>query len=290
MIYYLYMKYFTTLLILIGFSLPFVTEAISPYYSPYTRNLSVGSRGDDVKYLQEYLISNNYLATNLNTGYFGQMTRLAIKRMQKENNLPQTGFFGPLTRQIVDSKLNIVDVPNKPFEGITWYMTTGTQSPRKDVWISFSNGKVQGRACNSFSGNISIDSNMKINTEGVVSTMMYCEDAFLQNAERNVHALLKNGSTISVDPSGSNLTITGDAGRVSFTKNIGGTTPREACVQLGGSWDGVSTCRSYDMSALTESVCAGFGGTYTACGSPIQQSGGGVIAPAVCVAICANIK
>jgi hypothetical protein len=66
--------------------------------SKWERNLTIGSRGDDVKALQVLLITKGYLAAGLNTGYFGQMTKAAVVKLQTEWKLPSTGFVGPMTR------------------------------------------------------------------------------------------------------------------------------------------------------------------------------------------------
>ena len=67
-------------------------------------NLQVGSKGDDVKSLQLYLVTGGYLASNLPTGYFGALTKAALIKFQKNHNLPQTGFCGPLTRAALAGK------------------------------------------------------------------------------------------------------------------------------------------------------------------------------------------
>ncbi len=70
--------------------------------SSFSRNLTVGSRGEDVTRLQELLIGRGYLASNA-TGYFGQLTKAALIKLQKERALPATGFFGPMTRAVLAS-------------------------------------------------------------------------------------------------------------------------------------------------------------------------------------------
>ncbi len=64
----------------------------------FSRNLAFGSRGEDVKALQAYLISKGFLAAGLSSGYFGQLTKGALVKYQTSVGLPQTGFFGPMTR------------------------------------------------------------------------------------------------------------------------------------------------------------------------------------------------
>ena len=71
-----------------------------------TRNLSVGSRGADVMRLQQYLISQKFLASGNNTGYFGNLTQAAVQGAQRREGVvsygtPTTtgyGSVGPRTR------------------------------------------------------------------------------------------------------------------------------------------------------------------------------------------------
>lgn len=64
----------------------------------FTRNLTVGSRGDDVKNLQNLLIAKGHLAVGLNSGYFGGLTKAAVMKYQAASGLPSTGFVGAMTR------------------------------------------------------------------------------------------------------------------------------------------------------------------------------------------------
>jgi uncharacterized surface protein with fasciclin (FAS1) repeats len=63
-------------------------------------NLTIGSHGDNVVALQTFLESKGYLIMPENTpkGYFGNLTKMALKKYQAEVGVPVTGFFGPLTR------------------------------------------------------------------------------------------------------------------------------------------------------------------------------------------------
>jgi len=76
----------------------------------FTRDLTVGSRGDDVTALQNLLISANKgpaaqaLAAAGATGYFGQLTKAALAEYQAAVNIsPAAGYFGPITRAYVNS-------------------------------------------------------------------------------------------------------------------------------------------------------------------------------------------
>ncbi len=64
-----------------------------------TYNLKLGMRNDpQVVAMQNFLISQNYLAPTNNTGFFGQLTFAAVRIYQSENSIDSTGFVGPLTR------------------------------------------------------------------------------------------------------------------------------------------------------------------------------------------------
>ncbi len=73
--------------------------------SSFTRDLTVGSRGDDVTALQTFLIGKNTgakaqaLAEAAATGYFGVLTQAALAEYQAAQVIsPAVGYFGPLTR------------------------------------------------------------------------------------------------------------------------------------------------------------------------------------------------
>ncbi|MDP3764540.1 MAG: fibronectin type III domain-containing protein [bacterium] len=63
-----------------------------------TRSLSLGSRGDDVKKLQEFLARDKEIyPEGLATGFYGPKTVEAIKRWQRKNNVEVVGNVGPKT-------------------------------------------------------------------------------------------------------------------------------------------------------------------------------------------------
>ncbi|MEK7079984.1 MAG: peptidoglycan DD-metalloendopeptidase family protein [Patescibacteria group bacterium] len=75
----------------------------------FSRDLTVGSQGDDVTALQTFLITASKgpkataLASAGATGYFGALTQAALAEYQASASIsPSAGYFGPLTRvQIV---------------------------------------------------------------------------------------------------------------------------------------------------------------------------------------------
>ncbi|MDQ3014970.1 MAG: ice-binding family protein [bacterium] len=71
-------------------------------------NLTVGSRGNSVSILQNFLISLNKgvsaraLASAGATGYFGGMTKAALAEFQAQAGItPAIGYFGPITRSLI---------------------------------------------------------------------------------------------------------------------------------------------------------------------------------------------
>lgn len=85
------------------------TPSVSNYQ--FTRNLDLGSTGEDVRELQKYLNRNGFTISAGGAGspgnettYFGYATQTALIKFQKANNIsPAVGYFGPLTRAVVNS-------------------------------------------------------------------------------------------------------------------------------------------------------------------------------------------
>ena len=69
----------------------------------FTKDLSVGSTGEDVIELQKILIAGGFLNIANPTDYFGALTKSALIKWQTKNNLPSTGYFGPMTRELISS-------------------------------------------------------------------------------------------------------------------------------------------------------------------------------------------
>jgi len=71
----------------------------------YTKDLTLGSKGDDVTALQQMLISGGFLtAVSAPTGYFGPLTKTALAAYQASVGIsPAAGYFGPKTRAYVAS-------------------------------------------------------------------------------------------------------------------------------------------------------------------------------------------
>ncbi|MDO8522856.1 MAG: sortase [bacterium] len=82
----------------------FATDSSAAGFA-FTQNLTIGSRGNDVSVLQQFLITGGFLKIVAPTGYFGPLTKTALGKWQVSAGIyPPAGFFGPLSR----AKINTV--------------------------------------------------------------------------------------------------------------------------------------------------------------------------------------
>ncbi len=85
--------------------IPFTSYAVS---CEFTRDLQLGSVGEDVRCLQQYLNSNGYQiatagvgAPGKETGDFQSLTKAAVSRWQQDKGIsPATGYFGAKSRSV----------------------------------------------------------------------------------------------------------------------------------------------------------------------------------------------
>lgn len=74
----------------------------------FLKSMSLGSKGDDVSALQEYLAKSGYYPEGTVTGYFGKLTQNAIQRFQEDKKIAKKGVagygnVGPATRAQLNS-------------------------------------------------------------------------------------------------------------------------------------------------------------------------------------------
>jgi peptidoglycan hydrolase-like protein with peptidoglycan-binding domain len=77
----------------------------------FTKDLFFSMNDPEVKLLQEFLNNNGYEVSPSGYGsfgnettFFGNATRAALIRFQQLNNImPALGYFGPITRGVVNS-------------------------------------------------------------------------------------------------------------------------------------------------------------------------------------------
>ncbi len=86
-----------------------ISSPIAPSPALLGTNLLFGTISGVVKSLQIFLNTHGYLIAKSGAGslgketsYFGQLTKAALIRFQKAYKLPPTGFFGPMTRALIN--------------------------------------------------------------------------------------------------------------------------------------------------------------------------------------------
>lgn len=86
-----------------------VSPVVISRIQPFVRNLTVNFTGSDVQSLQKYLNSKGFTVALSGPGSpgnetinFGNLTRAALAKFQKANNIsPPVGFLGPITRSFI---------------------------------------------------------------------------------------------------------------------------------------------------------------------------------------------
>jgi hypothetical protein len=85
----------------------------------FPRNLELYDAGPQVRQLQEFLNSHGFLVAQEGPGspgdetsFFGLRTYRALVRYQQAHALPATGFFGPLTRDTINSMPSAASAPS----------------------------------------------------------------------------------------------------------------------------------------------------------------------------------
>ncbi len=88
-----------------------INELNTQLVASFTRNLTIGSSGQDVKNLQIFLNDNGYTVSLSGAGSpghegttFGAKTAQALMKFQAKHQLKATGFFGPATRAFMEGK------------------------------------------------------------------------------------------------------------------------------------------------------------------------------------------
>lgn len=92
------------------FTNPVVVPISTPVATSFTRDLRVGSVGDDVLRLQQILNKQGFVIATTGAGspgqegtYFGTKTSAALLRFQRAKGLPAVGWAGPKTREYLNS-------------------------------------------------------------------------------------------------------------------------------------------------------------------------------------------
>ena len=78
-----------------------ILMAIAPVNASAASILKKGSKGTEVTTLQAKLKGLGFYTYSKNTGYYGTLTELAVKKLQKANGLAPDGVLGTKTRKIL---------------------------------------------------------------------------------------------------------------------------------------------------------------------------------------------
>ena len=91
-------------LLLIGSGAFIVPTKVHAACTNLTRDLSVGSKGTDVRTLQQFLVSRNYPGGGswMISGTYGRATEAAVRNFQRESRMNSTGR--------VDMQTDVVEV------------------------------------------------------------------------------------------------------------------------------------------------------------------------------------
>ena len=83
--------------------IPQIGGALPPAYA-FTRALSIGSRGEEVKMLQKELQGLGFFSASVSlTEYFGPITHAAVAEFQAVNDIESIGIVGPKTRAALNA-------------------------------------------------------------------------------------------------------------------------------------------------------------------------------------------
>ncbi|MFA6608307.1 MAG: peptidoglycan-binding protein [Candidatus Paceibacterota bacterium] len=115
--------------IIVGIFLVCVTVPNIVSAKSLSQPISQGFSGDDVKILQAFLSTDPTIyPEGLITGYYGNLTKNAIKRFQKKYNIEQVGIVGPKTLKKLNELLNSVTLEVKNVPTATVATVSGTSS------------------------------------------------------------------------------------------------------------------------------------------------------------------
>ncbi|MFA5023046.1 MAG: peptidoglycan-binding protein, partial [Candidatus Paceibacterota bacterium] len=105
------------------------SATVSSSVPTITKTLTLGSRGEEVEALQQYLIDEGLLDWDGALGYFGNLTKKAVIEWQKANDVsPASGLFGPLSRAALAALAEAAPVVTPGTPGSTGTVFTPDQS------------------------------------------------------------------------------------------------------------------------------------------------------------------
>lgn len=192
----------------------------------FTRNLSQGMSGEDVRELQRYLNQNNFIISASGSGsignetvYFGPATKAALIKFQtayavKLGIMSGTGYFGALTRALIVNNYYAhgnMELTDRPW---TWTRTEKYNAnndlivtpsvPGGSLVVVFKkDGTISGSvACNTLSGRYSVNNNQLTIDSGLSFTALGCGEGANTLQSTEALNLLSKAESYYIDSNG----------------------------------------------------------------------------------------
>ncbi|WP_426750522.1 transglycosylase SLT domain-containing protein [Myxococcus sp. Y35] len=149
------------------------------------RDLEKGARGPAVEKLQSALVKGGYMTQaemNTGPGVFGPRTEAALKEFQAANGVPNTGYYGPLTRAAF-SKLGAEVASGGSTSGTGGTQGTGNAGPAKG------NNDLSGFSSNKYDNLINEMSRKYDVPARLIKAVIQQESAFNPNARSGAGAV-----------------------------------------------------------------------------------------------------
>ncbi|OHA90797.1 MAG: hypothetical protein A3F53_00390 [Candidatus Zambryskibacteria bacterium RIFCSPHIGHO2_12_FULL_48_10] len=117
-----------------------------PAGASITSDLTIGSTGAQVVALQSALVAQGHLVmpAGVAMGYFGSLTKAAVIKWQAANGVPNTGYFGPLSRAKFNASGATGTVPGSTVGGGTVGGTIGTPGVEGTITVSLNPSPASG--------------------------------------------------------------------------------------------------------------------------------------------------
>src|SRR3989344_5050988 len=195
----------------------------------FTRNLTIGSRGTDVTELQELLRGQGLLNAEP-TGYFGTLTKEAVRDFQRTRGISDTGYVGTLTRGAL-TNLNLANSNDDAFlppPGDPRVPTTNPSNPAEtqqttsvDIKVNDSDGPITVASGTSVNLSWSSSSNLTFCSAYSPTNVAWTDVKPLSSTSHNTGPLTQNTEFRIICTGGNNNIVASD----SVTVNIGTPSP-----------------------------------------------------------------
>jgi hypothetical protein len=128
-----------------------ITQNVQSGVSNFNTNLVVGAIDKEIKTLQQFLNKKGFIISTTGPGSignetmkFGPATKAALIKFQKANNIsPATGFFGPITRALVNSMLDLKTTDTSTSTKTAIVSESGSSIYTRDLDINMSGADVK---------------------------------------------------------------------------------------------------------------------------------------------------